>query len=454
MSKKLKWTLGILVLVVIALIVLSKAGAFGKDEGVKVTAEDAGNRNITEIVTASGKVYPEVEVKVSSDLSGEIVDLPVAEGDSVKKGQVVARIYADIYTSQRDQAAAIVAQSRAVEANSKLSLDGLKATQNQTEAAYNRNKKLLADKVISTVEFEQSEQAYLSAKANYEAAKSTVLANAANVESNQANLTSAEKNIDRTVLRATMDGVISLLNMKKGERVAGNSFSVGTEIMRIADLGSIEVRVDVGENDIPKVKVGDSANIQIDAYSGRTFKGVVYKIANPQVADATTSSSSTTSVTNYRAHIRILPSSYQDLISKNKTFPFRPNMTASADIQTNTHVGVLSVSLNAVTIRDKDSSSTTKNNSNNNDAKEVQSASSSSNDVSQEVVFVLQKDGTVKKIPVQTGIQDLNYIEIKNGINSGDKVITGPYDVVSKQLKDGTKVKIVDKSQLVQATKN
>ena len=312
---------------------------------------------------------------------------------------------------------------------------------------------MLADKVISSVEFEQSQQAYLSAKSNYEAAKSTVLANAANVQGNVANLSSAQKNIDRTVLRATMDGVISLLNMKKGERVAGNSFSVGTEIMRIADLSSMEVRVDVGENDIPKVKVGDSANIQIDAYNGRIFKGIVYKIANPQVADATgtSSTSSSTSVTNYRAHIRLLPSSYQDLIGKGKAFPFRPNMTASADIQTNTHANVLSVPLNSVTIRDKDSASAKSDKGSSDNTQAAQSVSA--NDATQEVVFILQKDGTVKKYPVQTGIQDLNFIEITSGLKAGDKIITGPYDVVSKQLSNGTKVKVVDKNQLIQAPK-
>ncbi|PZP46574.1 MAG: efflux transporter periplasmic adaptor subunit [Pseudopedobacter saltans] len=438
MNKKLRWILIILVGLIVLLVVLKKAGLLGKEEGTQVTASKTTYSNITEIVTASGKVFPEVEVKVSSDISGEIVQLPVAEGDTVHKGQVVARIYADIYNSQRDQASAIVTQSVAQKNNANDALTGLKASVDQTEANYTRSKKLLSEKVISAQEFETAQQAYLAAKSNYNAAKATISANTANIRSNQASLDRAQKDVDRTIITAPMDGVVSLLNMKKGERVAGNSFSIGTEIMRIADLKSIEVKVDVGENDITKVRVGDSAIVQIDAYNQRKFKGVVYKVANPQT-DATTSTTSTsTTVTNYQVHIRLLPESYVDLMGSGKPFPFRPNMSASVDIQTQTHQHTLVVPLNAVTTRNSDA----------NGAKKEEDHAGANGDDIKEVVFVLQKDNTVKQVEVKTGIQDINNIEILSGLKEGDTVITGPYDIVSKELKAGTLVKVVSKEEM------
>ncbi len=460
MSKKLKWIIGILIVLVVLLVGLSKAGVFGKDEGAKVTAEKPLKRTIIETVTASGKIYPEVEVKVSSDISGEIVELNVEEGDTVKKGQVLVKIYADIYASTRDQAAAVVAQSEAQVSNSKQQLGALKATLDQTEAAYKRQKTLLDQKVISQSEFEQSQQAYLAAKANYDAAQSGIMANQANVQSAQANLNRAQKDVGRTTIVAPMDGVISLLAVKKGERVVGTAQMAGTEMMRIADLASIEAQVDVGENDIPKVKYGDTALVEVDAFNNRKFKGVVYKIANPNTTTSTTaSSSSSTTVTNYKVHIRLLQDSYKDLIVSGKGFPFRPNMTASADIQTKTNLNVLSVPLNAVTTRDKNDAPT----NSKDDKKDKKDDKSSSENAEQqpvsadegidEVVFVLQKDGTVKKQKVTTSIQDLNYIQVDSGLSDSLQVITGPYDLVSKQLKDGMKVKVVPKDQLVQTFK-
>lgn len=448
MSKKLKWIIIILVALVIILIVLAKTGVLGGgDKGIKVATEKAAIRNITEVVTASGKVFPEVEVKVSPDISGEIVALNVIEGDTVKKGQVLASIYADIYASQRDQAAAIVAQSRAQVANADAQLGALKATLDQTEAAYKRQKTLLDQKVISQSEFEQAEQAYFSAKANYEAAKAGIKANQANVINAQASLTKAEKDVSRTTITAPMDGVISLLSVKKGERVAGNSFNVGTEMMRIADLSSIEVQVDVGENDIPKVKLGDTAIIEIDAFNNRKFKGVVYKIANPasSLTSGAASVSSSTQVTNYEVHIRLFPDSYKDLIVKGQPFPFRPNMSASADIQTRTNKNVLTVPLNSVTTRDKNKDKKLEAGKEKDESK-VESAST--DDDVEEVVFVVQ-NGIVRKKPVKTDIQDINYIQILQGINSGDEVVTAPYDVISKQLQDSTKVQVISKEELL-----
>jgi HlyD family secretion protein len=286
MSKKLIWIIVGLVVVIGVLIGLKKAGVIGKEEGTKVSTEKAVKRNIIETVNASGKVYPEVEVKVSPDISGEITELFVNEGDTVKKGQILARIYADIYSTQRDQVAAGVNQAKAQLSNSNANLVGLKATLDNAKAVYDRQKKLVDEKVISRAEFENAQQAYRSAEASYNAAKEGLKSGEANIQGAQAQLNRADKDLSRTVITAPMDGLVSLLSVKKGEKVAGNSFNVGTEMMRISDMRSIEVRVDVGENDIPKVKIGDTAIVEVDAYINRKFKGLVYKIANPSTGNS------------------------------------------------------------------------------------------------------------------------------------------------------------------------
>ena len=456
-NKKLLWLIIALVGIVVVLIALKSAGVIGKEEGIKVSVEKAANRTIIETVNASGKVYPEVEVKVSPDVSGEIVELTVNEGDSVTKGQVVARIFADILASQRDQASAVVSQQQAQVANVSAQLGALKATLDQTEANYNRQKKLFDEKVISRLEYEQADQAYRSAKANYAAAQESINSSKAAVRSAQAQLTRADKDVGRTVIIAPMSGIVSLLSVKKGERVAGNSFNVGTEMMRIADMRSIEVRVDVGENDIPKVKIGDTALVEVDAYSNRKFKGLVYKIANPQTGNALGGAATTNEVTNYKVHIRLLRESYTDLMGKGKSFPFRPGMSASADIQTKTKANVLSVPLNAVTTRSKKDEAPKAGGDKKSD-KPAESNNTAENKVAdddiEEVVFVLQKDNTVKKMKVKTAVQDLNYIEVLEGIKAGDQVVTGPYNTVSKLLKQGDKVKVVEKDKLYDDKKN
>ena len=448
MNKKLLWIIILLVVVVAVLVGLKKSGVIGKEEGIKVSSEKAAQRTITETVNASGKVYPEVEVKVSPDISGEIVELNVNEGDSVKRGQVLARIYADIYLTQRDQVAAGVTQSKAQLSNSVASLEGLKAQMDNMKVIYERQKKLLAGKVISLSELEQSEQNYLTALANYNAAKEGLKSGEASIQNAQAQLAKADKDLSRTVITSPMDGIISLMNVKKGERVAGNSFNVGTEMMRVADMSSIEVQVDVGENDIPKVKLGDTAIVEVDAYTNRKFKGLVYKIANPNTS-TTTGTTTSTEVTNYKVHIRLLPQSYHDLTISTHGFPFRPGMSASADIQTKTKLNVLSVPLNAVTTRDKksDKAPSDKTDDKPKDQQSTAKSTSADDDID-EVVFILQKDNTVKKLKVKTAIQDLNYIEVLEGLKPGDEVITGPYSVVSKTLKDGTLVQVVAKDKL------
>lgn len=446
MSKSMKWILISLGVLVVLLLVLSKMGAFGKDEGTKVTAEKVQKRTITEVVNASGKIYPEVEVKVSPDISGEITELAVQEGDSVKKGQVLARIYADIYNIQRNQAASGVEQSQAQVANSQASLNALKAQLDQAQRTYDMQKKLFDDKVISRNEFNIAEANLKSSQANYAAAQQGIRGVQASVKGAQANLDKANKDLGRTAVIAPMDGVVSLLNVKKGERVVGSNLMSGTEILRIADMAKIEIRVDVGENDVPKVKLGDSAIIEVDAYSDRKFKGIVTQIASSNNGAAAQSalSTSSTDVTQYKVYIRLLPESYMDMLGKG-SFPFRPGMSANADIQTKTHANVLSVPINAITTRDKSDSA--KAEKKKVDESAVKTASPTTDDL-EVVAFILDKDNKVQKVKVKTDIQDINYIEVSEGLKEGDTVITGPYDVVSKTLKVGQKVKVVDKKDL------
>ncbi len=464
MSKSTKWILIGVAALVVLLVILSQAGVFGKDEGTKVTAEKVQKRTITEIVNASGKIYPEDEVKVSPDISGVITELTVQEGDTVKKGQMLVRIDPDVYNIQRSQAASGVAQSQAqvssVQAqvsNAQAALDALNAQMEQSQRAYDRSKKLFDDKVISRSEMDVAETSLKSAKANYNAAVQGIRSTQANVQSAragvqsaQASLQKANKDLSRTAIVAPRDGVVSLLNVKKGESVSGNSFTVGTEILRIADMSKIEIRVDVGENDIPKVKLGDSALVQVDAYSDRKFRGIVTQIAssNNGAAGQSALSSTSTDVTQYKVYIRILADSYADLLGKG-TFPFRPGMSANADIQTKTHSNVLSVPINAITTRDKDDSTKVDKKKDESDVKQTTTLV----DDLEVIAFIIDKDNKVSKVNVKTSIQDINYIEVTEGLKEGDMVVTGPYDVVSKTLRVGKQVKVVDKKDLFEKAK-
>ena len=447
MSKQVKWILIAVAALIAVLVVLKVAGVFGKDEGTKVTAEKVQRRTIIEIVNASGKIYPEVEVKVSPDISGEITELNVQEGDTVKKGMVVAKIYADLLSLQSTQAASGVAQSQAQVGNSQAALAALQAQKEQAEKTFVMQKRLYDEKVISTNEFNVADAAYKASQANYNAALQGIKGGQASVQSARANLARANKDVGRTVIVAPMDGVVSLLNVKKGEKVAGNSFNVGTEMLRIADMSKIEIRVDVGESDVPKVHVGDSAIVTVDAYSDRKFKGMVTQISssNNGASNVSALANTSTDVTNYKVYVRLLPESYTDLLGKG-TFPFRPGMSASADIQTKTHKDVLSVPINAVTTRDINQDST--------DTKDKKTSKPDEEKVAinadelEVVVFVLQADGTAKKVIVKTAIQDINNIEITEGLKVGDQVITGPYELVSKTLKSKDRVKVVDKKEL------
>ncbi|WP_276499935.1 efflux RND transporter periplasmic adaptor subunit [Terrimonas pollutisoli] len=451
MNKTLKWILIIVATLVVVAVIWTLIA--GKNSGaVKVAVEKVTKRTIIETVTASGNIYPEVEVKISPDISGEITELNVQEGDSVKKGQVLARIFADIYALQRDEAASQVGQSEATVSNSQAALDATKASLDQAKQAYERNKSLFEQKVISQSEFEQFETTYRSAQANYNAALQNIKGLQANVRTAETGLTKANKDLGRTTLVAPMNGVISSLKVKKGERVAGNSFNVGTEMMTVADMSVMEVRVDVGENDIVKVNIGDSADVELDAYNNRKFKGVVTQIASS--TKTTAASAVSNEVTNYEVRIRLDRGSYKDLIdpSKPKRFPFRPGMNANADIKTKRIDNVLAAPITAVNARvkgsDKSIADKKKENEANKEEDNLNMTETAISDELEEVVFVLQKDGTVKKTVVKSGIQDINYIEIRSGLSGGEDVVVGPYNAISKTLKDGMKVTVVPKDKL------
>jgi HlyD family secretion protein len=453
MNKKVIWISVILVFVIATLITLKKTGVIGADKTVRVAAEKVIRRTIIETVSASGKVYPEDERKVSSDVSGEVVEMYVEEGDSVRKGQVLAKVFADVLSSARDRAASVVNQQQAQVENTTAGIEAFEARYTLARQNYERQKRLLDEKVISRAEFEQSETQYLAAQADLKAAKQAVRSTQASAQGARASLTEADKNLSRTTIISPMDGIVSLLAVKKGERVAGNSFSLGTEILRVADMSKIEVRVDVGENDIPKVKVGDSAIVEVDAYNDRRFKGVVTKISSSSTSAQAVAVAGATDVTNYKVYIRLDPASYADLFqgNGNRRLPFRPGMSASADIMTRKQDLVIAVPILAITTRDK-YEKTEEINKEEVDKKkaagqEVSDQEKSVDDL-EEVVFIVEANGKVKKIPVKTGIQDNDYIEILSGISEGVQVVSAPYNIISKTLKEGMEVEVVDKEKI------
>ncbi|MCX8020708.1 MAG: efflux RND transporter periplasmic adaptor subunit [Chitinophagaceae bacterium] len=449
-SKRRRWIIVSSILFAAILLILATKGKNDVEE--KVATEKVSRRTIIETVSATGKIYPEVEVKISSDVSGEITELNVEEGDSVKRGQILARIFSDIYALQRDEAASRVSQTIAVVENNQASLQALKANLEQARVNYYRNKKLYDDKVISGAELEQFETALKTAEANYQAALQNIRSLQANVRASQVNLSRANKDLSRTVIISPMNGVVSSLKVKKGERVAGNSFNVGTEMMTVSDMSVLEVRVEVGENDIVKINIGDSADIKVDAYDNRKFKGVVTKIGSSTKSASANNLTASNDVTNYEVRIRLLKSSYEDLAQKK--FPFLPGMNANAEIKTRKAENVLSVPTASVTVRLKGSEENREDISKNKKKKTEEETdplnAQTGDDELEEVVFVLQKDGTVKKTPVKTGIQDINYMEILSGLKEGDQVVTAPYNAISKKLKNGMKVKVVPKEKLME----
>jgi HlyD family secretion protein len=397
----------------------------GPGGSTKVSVDTADTRTIIETVSASGKIQPETEVKIASDVSGEIVELYVEEGDSVKKGQLLMEINPDVYKSEYERMVASLSQTKA-------NLESAKARQTQQEAqllqaenTYNMNKTLHDKKAISETEWNTINTNYKVAQSNVLASKQEVTAMQYSVQSVAATVKSAQTNLSRTRIYAPMDGIVSMLNVKKGERVVGTATMAGTEMLRIADLSIMEVNVEVNENDIVKVDLGDTALVEVDAYLNRKFKGIVTSIANsPKTAN---NAISTDEVTNFEVKIRILKDSYNDLLTKKNVSPFRPGMSATVDIITGSINNAVSIPIQSVTAK-KDTLAST-------------------GDDYKEYVFVVE-DKKVKMILVKTGIQDNKYIQILSGITKGQIVVEGPYDAISRKLEDGMKITVTDKKSL------
>lgn len=439
---------GAVVLIFGGLFLAKKMEWIGKVEPTEVEFAKASRSTIIEKVSASGKIQPEVEVKLSPDVSGEIVSLNVAEGDSVVAGQELLKIRPDNYVSLLARAEAQMNATKANMEQSKAVLAQSEARLSKAKIDYDRNAKLHKDKVISDADFDQFVSAYTVAKQDLEAAKANVNAANYNVKSSQATLKEAKTNLTKTTIYAPQSGIISKLNVELGERVVGTSQMAGTEMLRIANLNKMEVRVNVNENDITRVSIGDTVLIDVDAFSSseRKFKGVVYEIASSANSSGTASAISNDAVTEFEVKIRVLRSSYADLIKGKLSYPLKPGMTASVEILTNRKDNTLTVPLSSVTTREigavaegekKEEDGT--NSTNANDALEAKKRKENT----KEVVFVMEK-GKAKMIQVKTGISDFENIEIVSGLKDGQEIISGPYATVAKKLKEGDLVKKKD----------
>ncbi|MBL3655761.1 efflux RND transporter periplasmic adaptor subunit [Fulvivirga sediminis] len=435
-NKWLYWLIGGLILLVVFLVAAKSAGIIGNSGEIEVELAKAKKVSIIEKVSASGMVQPVVEVKLSPEVSGELIELNIEEGDSVSEGEVLAKIRPDNFEASVEQSLASLNQQRANVASSEASLSRAEATLQTAELEYKRQKKLYDQEVISDADWQQAEQSYAVAKNDYKSAQKSLEAARYIVKSSQASLSQAQENLRRTTVTAPMSGTISKLNVEAGETVLGTQQFQGTEIMRIADLNKMEVRVDVNENDIIRVSLGDTAIIDVDAYShlDKDFKGLVTSIAN-------TANEKTTSdaVTEFEVRIRILNSSYEDLVKEGNRFPFRPGMTASVDIITSSKSGVLAVPLSSVTTRDAEKAKT-------DDGEDGEKAtdrgkSKGGKDDIKEVVFV-NEGGIAKMREVKTGISDYENIEIVEGIKDGEEIISGPFLAVSKRLEDGKPIAV------------
>ena len=416
-NKILKILVPIVLLLIVFAAVGKKKGWFGKEVTVKVAIEQVKKTPIVEAVTANGKIQPEKEVKISPDVSGEIVELHVKEGDFVQKGVLLFRIKPEIYVSARERAAAAVNSSKARQAQ-------VEAQLIQAELSYNRNKKLFDENTISKSDFEQAESQYKVAKAEKESALYSV-------KSSEASLREANENLVKTTVYSPMTGTISSLSVELGERVIGATMMTGTEVLRVADLNRMEVVVEVNENDIIRVKLGDTANVEVDAYLDRAFKGMVTEIAN----SAKTTTITSDQVTNFEVRILILRESYADLVSEKNPSPFRPGMSASVDIFTSRKADILTVPIQAVTTR----TDTTK------------TEAAGAEDI-RTLVFVSDGKYALAR-DVKTGIQDNVNIEILSGLAEGDTVIVQPFSAISKKLSDSTLIEVVDKEALFSTDK-
>ncbi|MAB56153.1 MAG: efflux transporter periplasmic adaptor subunit [Aequorivita sp.] len=417
MKKKTRyWVIAIIVLLIIFLIVGKKAGWFGKSGDFKqVEVTQIAAIDIVETVAATGKIQPEVEVALSSEVSGEIIELPVKEGQTVEKGELLVKINPDLIQ-------AAVSQSQAGLQNVRAQYTQAQASEKNARLNYERNKALFEKGVISKSEWDKSVADYEMAQANAKAAYY-------NVQSASANVKQSVDNLSRTTIYAPMSGTISKLSVELGERVVGTAQMAGTEIVRVANLQNMEVEVDVNENDIVKVSVGDSTIVEVDAYLKREFTGIVTEIANSAESSLTADQ-----VTNFKVKVRILPESYKDLTEgKPESFsPFRPGMTATVDIITNKKKNIIGVPISSVVIK----TDTT-------DSKKSYVANETANGTAEKFEAVYVKEGDEAKLRVvKTGIQDDSNIEIISGLKVGETVITGPYNTVTKSLKQGDKVEV------------
>ncbi len=451
MAKKkntLKYVLIGAVILVVLVIIANKMGWIGQGDVIKVATDKVEKKTVNEQVSASGKIHPEVEVKLSSEVSGEIVELNVKEGDVVSKGQVLCRIRPDILQSGYERAVASLNAQRASLAVAEQQLKQQEANFVNIEATFNRNKELFDKKVISAAEFDKVRADYESTRASLEAQRQNVLATRYGIDQSQASVKEAGDNLARTTIYAPVDGVVSLLQVELGERVVGTAQMAGTEIMRIANMEIMEVVVEVNENDINRVSLNNEASIEIDAFQNRTFKGIVTEIASSSTTAATTTTTTTAStdqVTNFNVKVRILPESYEDLLKKDQPnpSPFRPGLSATVDIHTQQDTG-LAIPIQAVTTREAMNTDTVSNGGNDTAARPAGGAPNKM----REYVFVYS-GGTVKQVEVTTGIQDDSNIRVLSGLNEGDEVVSRPFNAISKLLKDGSKVEKVDRNSLL-----
>lgn len=426
MSKKTLYILiGSVIGLIVLLVVLSKAGVIGNHEtGKEVETSVANEITIVETVSATGKIQPEVEVKISSEVSGEIIALPVKEGQLVKKGDLLVKINPDLYTSGLNRTIAGLSQTKA-------GMNQADAQYREAKANYDRNKVLFDKGIISKAEWDRTVSSFEVAQANKQSAYY-------NVQSASATVNEARDNLGRTTIYAPADGTISSLGVELGERVLGTQQMTGTELLRVANLNNMEVEVDVNENDIVKVAVGDSANVEVDAFPKKEFKGLVTSISNSANANLTADQ-----VTNFKVKVRILKESYQDLLEgKPSTYsPFRPGMTATVDIITKRKVGVVAVPISAVVMKSDTTAGSRERRAAPAAGESGEGGAAPKVDKKMECVFV--KAGNKAKLRViRTGIQDDTNIEIVSGLKKGDTVITGPYTTVSKELNPGDVVRV------------
>lgn len=427
---------GVVVIIILILIAVTKNS---NSTALKVTAEFAEKRTLIESVAANGKIQPEKEVKISPYISGEVVELYVKEGDKISEGDLLAKIDPEIYISNYERSEATLQSQKANLANARARLAQAKSQLYKAEEDYKRNEKLFREQVISQSDFDAAKSTYEVTKEEVNAAEENVKASQYMVNSAEASLREAKENLTRTAIYSPNNGIVSRLSVEKGERVTGASqFSSGTEIMRIADLDRMEVNVEVNENDIVRVSLFDTCIIEVDAYLNRKFRGIVTEIAT----SANITGISADQVTNFEVKILILKDSYSDLVGEESSIrsPFRPGMSATVDIQTETAFHILTVPIQAVTTRADTTLS--KNEAMGNEKNPVEAE-----EELQEYVFLIN-NGVATMKEVKTGIQDTRYIEITEGLNEKDEVITGPYRAISKHLKEGDPVRKVDREEL------